>query len=465
MSSSQLVLHTSSSKALTLTTTSSGLDISVSQSSTPRHIPFYQVLWAQIESNIVKVTFAERKNPKKLRITSIEGSSTQSDGTKWVEDLQQQVYEGSGIKRCPSIYVIVNPHSGVRKGRAIYTNTIAPILAAAHCEVEVVYTTRRFHAYEMAKALALNKYDTLVSVSGDGLVHEIFNGFAHHDRPRDAFRTPIVPIPTGSGNGLSMNLLASDGFDTVAASVNAVKGRSFQVDICSVVQDEKRTMSFMSQALGLMADLDLGTEHLRWMGDARFVYGLLRGVALFKSCPVELWYLPASEDKGLMYDTFKARKALPLSSEPPLPVESTELPPLTHSGDATEGWVKFEEPLLYFYAGKGPYVGRDLMMWPVSTPDDGLVDIAAQPLSSRGEVFSQFLGGAEKGVAYWGKTMRYIKAHAYRIKPLSAKGFLSIDGEPYPFKEFQLEVHQALATLKSPTGAYAAGILDRTKGF
>jgi sphingosine kinase len=33
----------------------------------------------------------------------------------------------------------------------------------------------------------------------------------------------------------------------------------------------------MSQAMGLMADLDIGTEHLRWMGDTRFMYGLIRG--------------------------------------------------------------------------------------------------------------------------------------------------------------------------------------------
>ena len=26
-----------------------------------------------------------------------------------------------------------------------------------------------------------------------------------------------------------------------------------------------------------MADLDLGTEHVRWMGSNRFVYGYLRG--------------------------------------------------------------------------------------------------------------------------------------------------------------------------------------------
>jgi sphingosine kinase len=59
-------------------------------------------------------------------------------------------------------------------------------------------------------------------------------------------------------------------FDTVA-------GRPMKVDLFSFTQDDKRTISFMSQSLGLMADLDIGTEHLRWMGDTRFIVGLLRG--------------------------------------------------------------------------------------------------------------------------------------------------------------------------------------------
>lgn len=50
-----------------------------------------------------------------------------------------------------------------------------------------------------------------------------------------------------------------------------------KVDVFSMTQNGKRTITYMSQALGLMADLDLGTEHLRWMGDTRFTVGLLRG--------------------------------------------------------------------------------------------------------------------------------------------------------------------------------------------
>ena len=43
-------------------------------------------------------------------------------------------------------------------------------------------------------------------------------------------------------------------------------------------------ISYMSVSMGLMADLDINTEHLRWMGDTRFTYGFLRGSA-FASLP------------------------------------------------------------------------------------------------------------------------------------------------------------------------------------
>lgn len=49
------------------------------------------------------------------------------------------------------------------------------------------------------------------------------------------------------------------------------------IDLLSVLQSGRRSVSFLSQTVGLMADLDLGTEHLRWMGSSRFVYGYLRG--------------------------------------------------------------------------------------------------------------------------------------------------------------------------------------------
>lgn len=55
-----------------------------------------------------------------------------------------------------------------------------------------------------------------------------------------------------------------------------------KVDLFSFKQGSQRRISFMSQTVGLMADLDIETEHLRWMGDVRFIWGYLRGGR--KSC-------------------------------------------------------------------------------------------------------------------------------------------------------------------------------------
>lgn len=47
-----------------------------------------------------------------------------------------------------------------------------------------------------------------MTVSGDGMAHEVINGFAaHKEDPMKALQgLPIVPVPAGSGNGLSLNL-------------------------------------------------------------------------------------------------------------------------------------------------------------------------------------------------------------------------------------------------------------------
>jgi len=129
--------------------------------------------------------------------------------------------------------------------------------------------------------------------------------------------------------------------------------------------------------------------------------------------------------------------------------------PLEHFHADEEGWTIFDEPILYVYAGKGPYVGRDFMAFPVSLPDDGLIDLMAMTTGSRGDLVAA-MDGAPKGRSFWHSSVYYVKAHAYRVKPLKTKGHLSVDGERYPFEEFQVEVLQGMGTLLSLYGHYAA---------
>lgn len=70
-------------------------------------------------------------------------------------------------------------------------------------------TTHAGHAKEIAAALPL-EYDAVVTVSGDGSAYEVINGFAERLDAKIAFnRTAVVPIPSGSANAFSLNLLGS----------------------------------------------------------------------------------------------------------------------------------------------------------------------------------------------------------------------------------------------------------------
>lgn len=37
-----------------------------------------------------------------------------------------------------------------------------------------------------------------------------------------------------------------------------------KIDLCTITQGKERYYSFLSQAYGVMADVDLGTEHMRY---------------------------------------------------------------------------------------------------------------------------------------------------------------------------------------------------------
>lgn len=51
-------------------------------------------------------------------------------------------------------------------------------------------------------------YDAVITVSGDGTPYEVINGFAKRLDARTAFeKVAVVPIPAGSGNAFSLNLL------------------------------------------------------------------------------------------------------------------------------------------------------------------------------------------------------------------------------------------------------------------
>ncbi|KAJ7151333.1 ATP-NAD kinase-like domain-containing protein [Mycena crocata] len=387
---------------------------------------------------------------------------------KWVSDLQARAYKGITPRR--RFLVVVNPHGGQGKAKQLWKETIEPILSAAGCVVDVQYTGPAFsptNAATIARNVDLSAYDALVPVSGDGIVNELINGLASRPDAASALRIPIAPIPAGSGNALSVNIMGPvKVLDVAYAALNAIKGQPIPLDVCSVTQgDGTRIYSFLSQAFGLMADLDMGTEWIRWVGGIRFVLGYLYGVLTGRRYDVEITLKVVESDKRVMIDEYNThQQSLAPAEEGKVPAD-TRMPPLAFGTptDATPfprgvvhdrleaplapGWHTFRTPVQFICAGKLPWLSRDSMMLPLAK-NDGLIDVVIVPPRSAIDSLKS-IDGQEEGRFIRLPDCYYYKVEAYRCTPLERSGYISIDGESIPYKAFQVENHARLARIMS----------------
>lgn len=92
-------------------------------------------------------------------------------------------------------------------------------------------TERQGHAVDIARELAIDAYDAIVTVSGDGVIHEVLNGFSQRPDARLALKkVPLGVIPGGTGNALSICLLGEVlGFDPVHTALQVIKGNTWNL--------------------------------------------------------------------------------------------------------------------------------------------------------------------------------------------------------------------------------------------
>ncbi|WP_345103958.1 diacylglycerol kinase family protein [Mucilaginibacter panaciglaebae] len=111
---------------------------------------------------------------------------------------------------------IINPISGGKKKDGV------PELVKTHFkgDATIVFTTGVSHAHEVAAA-AINEYDMVVAVGGDGTINEIASALV-------GSKTILGVVPCGSGNGLSRFLQIP--MDTEAAIKNLNSGNIAMID-------------------------------------------------------------------------------------------------------------------------------------------------------------------------------------------------------------------------------------------
>ena len=96
----------------------------------------------------------------------------------------------------------------------------------------------------------------------------------HRDDWRKTIKKPIGIVPAGSGNGLVASILhekheLSDTHHQVNAMFRFLKGKSRPLDITHVKVGQQEYYSFLSVSWGVLADIDINSEILRFLGETR----------------------------------------------------------------------------------------------------------------------------------------------------------------------------------------------------
>ena len=401
----------------------------------------------------IRIEYAQLTGTSVLKVSTIDEplnnvNVAEDNARTWIADLLKLAYAQS--QRQKKIRLLVNPASGSRKA-VKSAQSIKPILTAARCQVDEQETRYRNHAAEIAQNIDVDTVDVIACCSGDGLPHEVFNGLAKREDAAEALRkVAVVQIPCGTGNALSWNLNGTGSCSLAALAV--IKGIRMPLDLVSVTQGNKRTISFLSQAVGIVAEVDLGTENVRWMGSARLTYGFLVRLLGKTIYPCEVAYQTAMSDKAGIrahYESVRSKSRQDQISRsmdahgPPgddqgspqqdlVTSEATDtrisaeqnypgLPPLkygTVSSPLPVGWNLVPHPTLgNFYAGNMPLMAEDSTFFSASLPSDGLLDV----LTMDGNI------GRRKAIASFDATsnntlfdLPYVnmrKVSAYRIVP------------------------------------------------
>ena len=431
------------------------------EAKTTQAIPFFNILWAELSDLDITIQYAKTTAKNAVRVASVNylvDKPQRSYAQSWVTKLLDRAYRESQRKK--RIKVLINPFGGSGSAQKWYLRDIEPIFAAARCEIDVERTLYRGHAVEIAEKLDIESYDVIASCSGDGLPHEVFNGLGKkQDATKALSKVAVVQLPCGTGNAMSWNLNGTG--STSIAALCVVKGIRTPLDLTSITQGDKRTLSFLSQSLGIVAEVDLGTEHLRWMGSARFTYGFLVRVLQKTVYPCDLWVKIDIPTKSAIREHYRKE----LTNHAPIEERRNSNDAETLGGLPELQYGSFASPVPSaftnipssnvgnFYAGNMALMAPDANFFPATLPSDGHLDlITVGGDISRHSAIKCFLA-VEKGGFFDFPQVNYRKISGYRIIPRGQSGgYISIDGERVPFEGFQAEVHRGLGTVLSKTG-------------
>lgn len=227
----------------------------------------------------------EEKLKRRYRQMELKFASA-NEVDKWVNVIQILVKWDARVpmEKTRKIKVVVNPHSGKRRGLQIWQKW-KPVFELAGIQCDMETTQYSGHARDIGKSLDLSaKYEAIVFVGGDGTVNEFMNGVFARDE--DDWRhlvatTPVSLLCAGTDNAFGLGV----GIPTHEAAVYCIikrKIRPLDVLTCETADADgakRREFACCGVSYGIGADIAVESESTRWLGVYRYMWlKIKRGV-------------------------------------------------------------------------------------------------------------------------------------------------------------------------------------------
>lgn len=360
------------------------------------------------------------------------------------------------------LLIMINPASGSGRALSIFHRDVYPLLAEAGISMKVFVTSSSGSASDFIKEVDLDLYDGLVIISGDGLVYEVVNGIMRRSDREDVLKIPLGIIPGGSGNGLAFSINYAVGDhqfkNPILTSIqNVVGGRRTPLDLVEVRTKSGIYHSILSVGWGLLADIDIESESLRFLGGFRFtVWGVVRTLGL-RRYRGRLSFLPyqqgwaSKRPNSFLSDEGdnEVKKDVDVLEETTTKVQQDLQQPYIPdlSDPVPTSWTTIEDDFIMVYSGNVTHMAADCFLAPSSRLDDGvmwLLFLRGKNISRRRA--AQFLLALNHGKHVDLPYVTLIPVQAFRLESLAGReeeetrcprggvrkrksGVMTIDGE------------------------------------
>ena len=272
--------------------------------------------------------------------------------------------------------IIINPNSGKRKSTDVFKKKLLPELKRLGHNFEYHFTEFPQHATKIIQHANLEDKDAIIVLGGDGTMHEVVNGMLNR---KDSVKIPIGNLPTGSGNSLLYDMGKLDTKSTLNKILTHKKNK---IDILKVSTPRKKYFSINLVGWGMVNDIGILAEKMRWLGPMR--YNVASIIQIFR---------------------FKGRKAKIL----------------------IDG-KQFNEEYAFIIVCNTIHIGKGMKMAPNAKLDDGKMDLIIIKNNFRKIELLKLFPKLFSGKHIYNKKVNYLQVKSFSLTPIKDE-VLNIDGE------------------------------------